>query len=459
MRYMPMIRIALALAALLAAIPQSFAATSAQLVTPLNVSVLGGTTQAFQVRFFNGLNQPAVNEAVTFANDVCGRFGNGGFSQTVHTDLTGLATVSFTAFNQGITCWLTAAAGVSVKFNVFTYTQLQVYIDGQMGPSEPRAGQPFTFNAGPFQGIFPIYDSDVTARIVPGTISATITPSRGNTGQTGRGIDFEVVPEDAPGDFAIEVTSRDVTQRFVVAHLTPYQDMWWSGPGENGWGMSIVQHRDILFGVIYAYDDAGKPTWYVLPGGSWNDAKTTFTGSLYLPTGTPYGAYDATKFNVNAPVGTATLTYSGTSNATLDYTINGVTGRKKITRQLFGPEVPGAPLHGLGDMWWGGVQQNGWGIAVLQQYKNLFSVWFTYDAAGKPTWFVMPAGTWTSSDTYGGKLYRATGSPWLGRAYDPALLKLIEVGTYRMHFIGDTATFDYTIDGAAGTMPLVRQEF
>src|SRR5690348_16659874 len=187
MRYMPMIRIVLALAALLAAIPQSFAATSAQLVTPLNVSILGGTTQTFEVRFFSGLNQPAVNEAVTFANDVCGWFGNGGFSQTVHTDLTGLATVSFTAFNQGITCWLTASAGVSVTFNVFTYTQLQVYIDGQMGPSEPRAGQEFTFNAGPFEGIFPIYDSDVSARIVPGTISATITPSRGNTGQTGRG--------------------------------------------------------------------------------------------------------------------------------------------------------------------------------------------------------------------------------------------------------------------------------
>src|SRR5690349_7300832 len=299
MRYMPMIRIAFALAALLAAVPSAFAATSAQLVTPLNVSVLGGTTETFQVRFFNGLNQPAVNEAVTFGNDACGWFGNGGFSQTVHTDLTGLATVTFTAFNQGITCWVTASAGVGVKFNVFTYTQLQVYIDGQMGPSEPRAGQPFSFNAGPFQGIYPIYESDVTARIVPGTISATITPSGGNTGQTGRGIDFEVVPEDKPGDFAIEVTSRDVTQRFVVAHFTPYQDMWWSGPGENGWGMSIVQHRDILFGVIYAYDDAGKPTWYVLPGGTWNDAKTAFTGALYLPTGTPYGAYDATKFNVN----------------------------------------------------------------------------------------------------------------------------------------------------------------
>jgi hypothetical protein len=255
------------------------------------------------------------------------------------------------------------------------------------------------------------------------------------------------------------VTSAGVTQRWVFAHPSPYQDMWWSGPAQNGWGMSIIQHRDILFSVIYAYDDAGKPIWYVMSGGTWNDAKTAFTGNLYLPSGTPYSAYDASRFNVGAAVGSATITFNGTEKAALDYTIDGITGRKSITRQLFGPENSNAPLHGLGDMWWGGMEQNGWGIAVLQQYKNLFSVWFTYDAAGKPTWFVMPAGSWTASDTYAGKLYRTTGSPWLGQVYDPAKFRITEVGTYRVRFLGDTATFEYTIDGVPGTMPLQRQPF
>jgi len=332
-------------------------------------------------------------------------------------------------------------------------------LEGEATPSEPRPGQDFTFNAGPVQGVYPIYEADVTAKVVPITISATITPESGNTGQAGRGVDFEVTPQDKPGSFAIEVTSAGVTQRFVFAQLTPYQDMWWSGISQNGWGMSVVQHRDVLFSVVYAYDEAGAPIWYVLPGGTWNEAKTAFTGSLYLPKGAPYAAYDASKFEVGEPVGTATITFNGTSKATVDYTINGVTGHKAITRQLFGAEVSGAPLRGLGDMWWGGSTQNGWGIAVLQQYKSLFSVWFTYDAQGKPTWFVMPAGTWTSSSTYEGKLYRTTGSPWLGHVYDPAMLKVIEVGTYKMKFIGDTATFDYTIDGVPGTMPLVRQPF
>ena len=460
MRYMPMIRILLVLAALLAfAAPRVEAATSAQPITPLNTSVLGNTTQVYQVRFFNALNQPAVGESVMFSNDACGTFENGGFSQRVFTDVSGVATVVFRAFPQGITCWVNASAGVNVRFNVFTYTQIQVAIEGEATPGEPRPGQDFTFNAGPVQGVYPIYEADVTAKIIPLTISATITPESGNTGQSGRGVDFEVTPQDKPGSFAIEVTSAGVTQRFVFAQLTPYQDMWWSGISQNGWGMSVVQHRDMLFSVIYAYDEAGAPIWYVLPGGTWNEAKTAFTGSLYLPKGAPYAAYDASKFEVGEPVGTATITFNGTSKATVDYTINGVTGHKAITRQLFGAEVSGAPLRGLGDMWWGGATQNGWGIAVLQQYKSLFSVWFTYDAQGKPTWFVMPAGTWTSSSTYEGKLYRTTGSPWLGHVYDPAMLKVIEIGSYKMKFIGDTATFDYTIDGVPGTMPLVRQPF
>ncbi len=457
---MPVARFLLAILSLFAlSAPTAYAAASAQILTPANTSVLGGTTQTYQVRFYDALNRPSVGEAVTFSNDVCGRFGNGAFVQTVMTDLTGVATVTFTAFTQGITCWVRAAAGVQVQFNVFTYTQQQVYLDGKASPSEPRPGQPFTFTTGPYQGVFPIYEADVSARVIPGTISATISPGTDNTGQGGRGVDFEVTPQDKPGDFAIEVTSSGVTQKFTFAHYTPYQDLWWSGIAENGWGMSIVQHRDMLFAVMYVYDDAGKPTWYVMSGGAWNDAKTAFTGALYLPTGTPYGAYDATRFNPGAPVGSATLTFTGTGKATLDYTIEGVAGRKQVERQLFGPEVAGAPLHGLGDMWWGGFSQNGWGIAVLQQYRTLFSVWFTYDAAGKPTWYVMPGGTWTSANTFEGRLYRTTGSPWLGRPYDPSAFKANDVGSFRIRFLGDTATFDYSIDGVAGSMPLERQGF
>jgi len=211
--------------------------------------------------------------------------------------------------------------------------------------------------------------------------------------------------------------------------------------------------------VIYAYDDAGRPTWWVMPGGTWNAARTAFTGPLYAPRGTPFHAYDASRFTVGSPVGSATLTFTGGASATLEYSIGGTAGRKVLTRQMFGPADVTAPV-GVGDMWWGGAAQNGWGIAVLQQFRTLFSVWFTYDAAGAPTWYVMPQGSWMDASTYDGRIYRAEGSPWLGRVYDPSRFRTVDVGSFRFRLTGDsTATFHYSIEGRSGMLELTRQPF
>jgi hypothetical protein len=237
------------------------------------------------------------------------------------------------------------------------------------------------------------------------------------------------------------------------------QDLWWGGAGENGWGVSIVQHSEKLFAVIYAYDSNGMPTWYVMSGGQWNAARTTFTGQLYSPRGAPYTAYDASRLDVGDPVGTLRLDFIDANNANLDYTINGMAGRKQIMRQFFGPSTTGT-RPSVGDMWWGGGQQNGWGIAILQQYGALFAVWFTYSEAGEPTWFVMPAGTWTASNTYEGRIYRTSSSRWLAMAYNTSAFRVTDVGSFRIRFTADsTAAFDYTIDGRSGTLQLQRQEF
>jgi hypothetical protein len=233
--------------------------------------------------------------------------------------------------------------------------------------------------------------------------------------------------------------------------------MWWAGPGENGWGMSIVQHGDTLFSVIYGYDASGAPKWWVMSGGTWNAAHTAYTGLVYTPRGSPFFAYDPSRLVVGAPTGSITITFLSDNSALLDFTIEGVTGRKGIQRQGFGP-LASAARSDLGDMWWGGGEQSGWGIAVLQQYATLFSVWFTYDANGVATWYVMPSGTWTSPDTYEGRIYRTRGSPWLG-PYDVNALQVIDVGSYRLRFTGEQATFGYEIDGRVGSLSLVRQGF
>ncbi|MGZ5039946.1 MAG: hypothetical protein ACXWBQ_04315 [Usitatibacter sp.] len=292
------------------------------------------------------------------------------------------------------------------------------------------------------------------------------------TGSDGVAAPPPFVASSAAGECSVFVTVPDVagvppaSARFhVTAPVAPppvpvgnVQDMWWSGPQGNGWGMSIIEHGDTLFGVFFVYDEQGKPTWIVMPGGSWNSSHQTYTGSLYRPRGSVFSAYDVSRFVPGAAVGTVTIGFNDVNSAKVDYTIDGITASKLIVRQQFGPSgAAGIGPHA--DMWWGGSAQNGWGIAVLEQQPNIFPIWYTYDAAGNPQWFVMPVGTWTSSTTYEGRIYRTTGSPWLGHDYDPNRLHATDAGSFALRFDGDTARFEYSIDGTSGSIPLVRQPF
>jgi hypothetical protein len=238
-----------------------------------------------------------------------------------------------------------------------------------------------------------------------------------------------------------------------------YQDLWWAGSAENGWGMSLTQHGATLFGALYVYDAQGQPQWVVMPGGSWDPAFTSFTGALYVPTGSWFGAYDPGRFSAGASVGTATITFTSATTATLAYTINGVSGQKAISRQPFGtPDT--TPVATYGDLWWGGSAQNGWGVAINQQYRTLFSVWYTYDQAGRPTWYVIPGGTWTATNTFTGTAYRTTGSAWLGTPYNAGALQAAAVGTVTFTFQGrDNATMSYAVDGVTQSKPITRQPF
>jgi hypothetical protein len=439
--------------------PAAHAAAAAQALTPIDVSVPGNESKVFSVRFLDASGAPAVNESVQFLNDACGTFPGGAAVANVRTDANGVASATFTAFNQGITCWLTATAGAQVRFNVLTFTKAQVYFAATLEPLAPRPGQAYTVTASPMAGLYRLYDQDVTARVIAGTASASLSPGSGNTGSSGS-VAFQVTPDAHVGDYDIEFDWRGRTQRLAMkAPAAPWQDLWWAGAAENGWGMSIVQHRDLLFSVIYAYDGAGKPIWYVMPGGTWNSTRESFIGPLYRPHGTPFSAYDASKLAVGDPVGRAALTMVDGGTLVLDYTIDGVAGRKTITRQPFGPQDPTPLPEGFGDMWWGGAAQNGWGIALLQQYRALFGVWFTYDAQGAPTWFVMPSGSWSDATTWQARLFRTTGSPWLGAAYDARAFKATDVGSLRIRFANGAATADYSIDGLGGTLALSHQPF
>jgi len=438
------------------------AAASYQLLTPRYISVPGGESQDVSIRLLDAAGRPSAGEVVEFNNDVCGAFAGSPnpYVADVKTDANGVATVHFTASNPpGITCWIRMiATGVSAVVDVLTYRLSESAVLTSTSPVEPRPGRQYTLRVTPAWAIYSLKNVDVTARVVRGTIGAALNATTLNTGDQGFA-DFVVTPDDAIGSYSIEVSYRTKTATYsVTAPANPWQDMWWTGGNENGWGLSIVQHRDQLFTVIYAYDVAGKPTWYVMSGGSWDASGKVFTGAAYAPKGSFFQGYDASKFSIGAPVGMMRLTFLGANRATLNYTLDGRDGYKEIERDEFAVPDSGG-LRGVGDMWWAGAAQNGWGIAILQQYRGLFIVLYTYDANGAPTWYYMPAGSWSDDSTYGGRICRSTSSPWVGVPYDPAKFQSTDVGSFRLRFSGDNATFDYTLEGHGGTIPVSRTPF
>jgi hypothetical protein len=235
-----------------------------------------------------------------------------------------------------------------------------------------------------------------------------------------------------------------------------YQDLWWAGQAEDGWGMSLTQKGATIFAGLYVYDSAGQPLWSVMPGCSWNVLFTECSGALYTPTGTPYFAYDASRLVLGAPVGSATLTFSDGNRATLSYAWQGQSGQKSITRQTF---AQGLPRGNLTDLWWGGPTQNGWGVSITQQGGTAFAVWYTYDEQGRATWFVVPDGRLDASGGFAGTLFRTSGARWIGAAYDASRFVATPAGSLSFVLSPGGATMRYLVDAREGLEAIVRQPF
>lgn len=306
----------------------------------------------------------------------------------------------------------------------------------------------------------------------PGTIAFAYGPTAQRsqahwyelrTSVAGRLVQFEVVDgglgDQGGRDEAItSLVTLGVPRHAAIAGS--FQDLWWAGPQENGWGMSIMQHRGVMFGALFIYDASGNPRWLVMPGGAWNPQRTAYSGSLYSPRGSQDHATLPSTFVPGLPVGTILLTPSSRDAITLDYNVGGVSGSKQLTRQPFGPVHPHPTLR-FDDMWWAGMAQNGWGFALAQQFRNYFGVIYTYDAQGEPTWYVAPSLTASPGHDIAGPLYRTRGSPWVGATYDPGALSVAEVGTLRLQFDGaEQGQLIANIAGRPGiAQPISRQPF
>lgn len=284
------------------------------------------------------------------------------------------------------------------------------------------------------------------------------------TSTSGRTAFFDIV-DGGPGD---QFTGTDGRILATVALAVPkhaavpgrFQDLWWAGPQESGWGVSIVQHRDALFSELFVYDAEGKARWLVMPDGQWNAARTAYVASVYRPRAAPHYAYDVSRFQIGAPVGTATLRLLSPDNLRLEYTIDGVTGAKDLSRIPFGP-MAASPMSRFDDLWWAGPAQNGWGLVLAQQNRKLFGLLYTYDANGDATWFVAPSIDGIPRPSFAGDLYRPSGARWLGVPYDASKHSVEKVGRLSVSFADgwEWGSLSYSVGTKRTVVTITRVPF
>ncbi len=112
-----------------------------------------------------------------------------------------------------------------------------------------------------------------------------------------------------------------------------YQDLWWGGPSEDGWGINFTHQGTAIFGTLFTYDNAGRDLW--LFAGMPRQADGSFSGPLSYATGPPYFTLPWTAINAG-DVGSMTFRPTSGDRGTLTYTVGTTQVVKSILRQDFG---------------------------------------------------------------------------------------------------------------------------
>ena len=193
---------------------------------------------------------------------------------------------------------------------------------------------------------------------------------------------------------------------------------------------------------------------------------------IFKPHGSPFYSYTAGTHGLGESVGEMRLEFAGAGGISMRYRFYGfVPGTpapefgedvKRLARLDFSGGAP-SPRQQASDLWWGGLAQNGWGIAVHENANALFNLWFTYGDDGAPLWFVMSNGSWIDRDTFAGPIFKPFGSRWIGVPYDAKSHREESVGGFAMRLGPGTppgqATFSYSVGAHQGSESLSRVPF
>src|SRR5207248_6123323 len=121
-----------------------------------------------------------------------------------------------------------------------------------------------------------------------------------------------------------------------------------------------------------------------------------------------------------------------------------VQGTSPCSAALLTGAAPTAP-NAVSGLWWN-ANESGWGIHFTQRGSNTFAAWYTYDALGKPKWYVSTCTGFTgASGICNGTLYEVTGPNFFGGTFNPALVNAANAGSLQVNFTNaNAASMTYT---------------
>ncbi len=246
------------------------------------------------------------------------------------------------------------------------------------------------------------------------------------------------------------------------SHLT---GQWWT-PSQSGWGLSIVQQDDTLVPIWYTYDVDGRPLW-LIGSGLVRQSDGSYQGPLYRAKGVAFSEINnQAALRQITQVGNMRIQARGDGKLTLTYSVNNISGTRIIERLL--PATNPTCLASLGsraqarngtDKWWN-PDESGWGLQINEFGDRAFVTWYTYASDGEPMWVIAQLDR-VSGKRFQGLLYRPTSGVAFNQISGPATtFPLPTVGSLTLTFIdGQTARFDYTMDGVTRQRSIKRFEF
>ena len=147
------------------------------------------------------------------------------------------------------------------------------------------------------------------------------------------------------------------TGGIAAARMTPEPTGLWLDPAEAGWGLSLSLQGETVFGVLFAYDDARRPAWYVASSmlGSPLPGPGTFStsdagGPLLRMSGPWFGSPFDPAMVSGTPVGQIHVAYIDAQTLAVVYSIDGQQVVKTLRRFTWSsnrPLIAGSYVGGL----------------------------------------------------------------------------------------------------------------